>query len=89
PGSTDQRNIHIPLTNERNTDNSTCRSYIKMEFVTALNVRSQEVNDNPNIDAGIEDMVMKEDLHLEVMRSLYKRIEMSRNLSRFISVEKY
>jgi hypothetical protein len=60
-----------------------------MEFVTALNVRSQEVNDNPNIDAGIEDMVMKEDLHLEVMRSLYKRIEMSRNLSRFISVEKY
>ncbi|MDX9883133.1 MAG: hypothetical protein RBS73_13805, partial [Prolixibacteraceae bacterium] len=44
PGSTDQRNIHIPLTNERNTDNSTCRSYIKMEFVTALNVRSQEIS---------------------------------------------
>ncbi|HBL74492.1 MAG: glutathione synthase [Bacteroidetes bacterium GWF2_42_66] len=48
-----------------------------------------EVNDNPNIDAGIEDVVLKEELYLEVMRSLYKRIEMSRNLSRFISVEKY
>jgi len=48
-----------------------------------------EVNDNPNIDAGIEDQVLKEDLYLAVVQSLYKRIEMSRNLSRFISVEKY
>ncbi len=48
-----------------------------------------EVNDNPNIDAGIEDLILKEELYLEVARSLYKRIEMSRNLSRFISVEKY
>lgn len=48
-----------------------------------------EVNDNPNIDAGIEDVVLKEELYLEVIRSIYKRIEMSRNLSRFISVEKY
>jgi hypothetical protein len=27
-----------------------------------------EVNDNPNIDAGIEDAVLKEELYLRIMR---------------------
>jgi glutathione synthase/RimK-type ligase-like ATP-grasp enzyme len=34
-----------------------------------------EVNDNPNIDAGIEDAVLKEELYLRVMRVLLGRIE--------------
>lgn len=34
-----------------------------------------EVNDNPNIDADIEDQVMKDELYLTVMRSLRRRIE--------------
>lgn len=46
-----------------------------------------EVNDNPNIDAGTEDGYLKEDLYLKIMQSIYNRIEMSRNIARFISVE--
>jgi glutathione synthase/RimK-type ligase-like ATP-grasp enzyme len=34
-----------------------------------------EVNDNPNIDAGFEDSVLKEELYLRVMRIILKRIE--------------
>jgi len=34
-----------------------------------------EVNDNPNIDAGMEDQVMKDGLYLEVMQSFARRIE--------------
>ena len=34
-----------------------------------------EVNDNPNIDAGIEDAVLKDELYLTVMRSFLNRIE--------------
>lgn len=46
-----------------------------------------EVNDNPNIDAGIEDVVLKEELYLKVMQSFYNRIEMSRNIARFVSID--
>lgn len=34
-----------------------------------------EVNDNPNIDAGVEDYVLKEDLYREIMRAFYDRLE--------------
>jgi glutathione synthase/RimK-type ligase-like ATP-grasp enzyme len=34
-----------------------------------------EVNDNPNIDAGVEDAVLKDDLYLDLMRVFLKRIE--------------
>jgi glutathione synthase/RimK-type ligase-like ATP-grasp enzyme/ribosomal protein S18 acetylase RimI-like enzyme len=46
-----------------------------------------EVNDNPNLDAGYEDAVLKEGLYLKIMQSIYNRIEMSRNMARFVSVE--
>ena len=34
-----------------------------------------EVNDNPNIDAGFEDMVLKDQLYLRIMESFLRRIE--------------
>jgi glutathione synthase/RimK-type ligase-like ATP-grasp enzyme len=34
-----------------------------------------EVNDNPNIDAGVEDAMLKEDLYRAVMGELIKRLE--------------
>ena len=34
-----------------------------------------EVNDNPNIDADIEDQVVKDEVYLAVMRSLRRRID--------------
>ncbi|MDF1548421.1 MAG: GNAT family N-acetyltransferase [Bacteroidales bacterium] len=46
-----------------------------------------EVNDNPNIDYGIEDDVLKNQLYEKIMQSIYNRIEMSRNIARFVSVE--
>jgi glutathione synthase/RimK-type ligase-like ATP-grasp enzyme/ribosomal protein S18 acetylase RimI-like enzyme len=46
-----------------------------------------EVNDNPNLDAGYEDAVLKEGLYLKIMHSIYNRIEMSRNMARFVSIE--
>lgn len=46
-----------------------------------------EVNDNPNIDAGIEDLVLGKELYRKLIQSLISRIEMSRNIARFVSVE--
>ena len=46
-----------------------------------------EVNDNPNIDAGVEDAVLGEMLYVKIMQSFFNRIEMSRNLARFVSVD--
>lgn len=46
-----------------------------------------EVNDNPNIDAGEEDAILKDKLYLKIMKSMYNRIEMSRNIARFISAK--
>ena len=34
-----------------------------------------EVNDNPNIDAGCEDAVLKDELYLRIMRGMLARIE--------------
>ena len=34
-----------------------------------------EINDNPNIDAGVEDAVLKEDLYRTVLASLVQRLE--------------
>ena len=34
-----------------------------------------EVNDNPNIDAGMEDQILKDKLYLTVMQSFIRRIE--------------
>jgi glutathione synthase/RimK-type ligase-like ATP-grasp enzyme len=34
-----------------------------------------EVNDNPNIDAGVEDAVLKEELYQRIMRVILRRIE--------------
>jgi glutathione synthase/RimK-type ligase-like ATP-grasp enzyme len=35
-----------------------------------------EVNDNPNIDTGVEDEVLKNELYLEIMRFFRRRIEL-------------
>ena len=34
-----------------------------------------EVNDNPNIDAGVEDAILREELYLRIMRVFLRRIE--------------
>jgi glutathione synthase/RimK-type ligase-like ATP-grasp enzyme/ribosomal protein S18 acetylase RimI-like enzyme len=46
-----------------------------------------EVNDNPNIDAGIEDLVLKEEIYYRIIQSIFNRIEISRNMSRLVAVE--
>jgi glutathione synthase/RimK-type ligase-like ATP-grasp enzyme len=38
-------------------------------------LRVIEINDNPNIEAGIEDQVLGEELYLVIMRSFYARLE--------------
>jgi glutathione synthase/RimK-type ligase-like ATP-grasp enzyme len=42
-----------------------------------------EVNDNPNIDFGIEDEVLKEKLYDRVIDSFLNRIEIAKNLKRY------
>jgi glutathione synthase/RimK-type ligase-like ATP-grasp enzyme len=37
-----------------------------------------EVNDNPNIDAGIEDEVLGDDLYYQILREFIRRIELRR-----------
>lgn len=39
-----------------------------------------EVNDNPNIDAGIEDEVLKDDLYYRIMSVFLRRIEQRKSL---------
>ncbi|MFU8860164.1 MAG: RimK family protein [Cyclonatronaceae bacterium] len=34
-----------------------------------------EVNDNPNLDAGVEDLILKDDLYLRIMQVFLNRIE--------------
>ncbi|MBD3615922.1 MAG: GNAT family N-acetyltransferase [Gracilimonas sp.] len=46
-----------------------------------------EVNDNPNIDAGVEDKIMGKELYKKIIQSFITRIEMSRNIERFVSIE--
>ena len=45
-----------------------------------------EVNDNPNIDADIEDKILKDELYLRVMQSILNRIEVSRNMTRLVAI---
>jgi len=49
------------------------------------NVYVIEINDNPNIDAGIEDSVMKDELYTRIIRSLFNRIEINRNIAQFVT----
>ena len=46
-----------------------------------------EVNDNPNVDADIEDLVLGDQLYGKIMESLYNRIETSRNMTRNVAIE--
>jgi len=34
-----------------------------------------EINDNPSVEAGVEDDHLKEELYLTIMRSFLRRIE--------------
>ena len=34
-----------------------------------------EINDNPNIDAGVEDILLKDEIYLRIMKEFAKRIE--------------
>ena len=38
-----------------------------------------EVNDNPNIDAGIEDRILKDELYRRIMQGFLRRIEQRKN----------
>jgi glutathione synthase/RimK-type ligase-like ATP-grasp enzyme len=38
-----------------------------------------EVNDNPNVDAGVEDSVLKDELYLRIMRVMMGRVEQRKN----------
>ena len=40
-----------------------------------------EVNDNPNIDAGIEDKYLKDELYERIMRVMFRRVESKRGHS--------
>ncbi len=42
-----------------------------------------EINDNPNIDAGIEDLLLQDELYLRIMTSLFNRIEKERQCTRY------
>ncbi|WP_146505421.1 GNAT family N-acetyltransferase [Rubinisphaera italica] len=44
-----------------------------------------EINDNPNIDAGVEDAILQDDLYLQLMNSFYNRIERERKSPHFVS----
>lgn len=46
-----------------------------------------EVNDNPNIDVGVEDRIGGAEIYRKIMKSIQTRIEVSRNISRFVSIE--
>jgi len=47
-----------------------------------------EINDNPNIDSGIEDAVLGDSLYERFALSLFNRIEESRNSERLVALEK-
>ena len=38
-----------------------------------------EINDNPNVDAGIEDLIAKQNLYERIMEVFLKRILTSKN----------
>jgi glutathione synthase/RimK-type ligase-like ATP-grasp enzyme len=45
-----------------------------------------EVNDNPSIDSGVEDDVLKDELYNRIIQSLLNRIEINRNIAQYVSV---
>ena len=45
------------------------------------NVLVIEVNDNPNIDAGVEDRVLKEEIYLRIMRVFLRRIDQRKSMA--------
>ncbi len=45
-----------------------------------------EINDNPNIDADVEDLILKDQLYSKIVRSLLNRIEINRNIAQFVTV---
>ena len=45
-----------------------------------------EINDNPNIDADVEDLILKDQLYTRIVRSLLNRIEINRNIAQFVTV---
>ena len=45
------------------------------------NVLVIEVNDNPNIDSGVEDRVLKDEIYLRIMRVFLRRIEQRKSLA--------
>ena len=44
-----------------------------------------EINDNPNIDAGVEDRILKDELYGKIIRSIFNRIEINRNIAQFVT----
>ncbi len=44
-----------------------------------------EINDNPNIDADVEDLILKDQLYSRIVRSLLNRIEINRNIAQFVT----
>lgn len=44
-----------------------------------------EINDNPNIDSDIEDLVLKDKLYDKIIRSIFNRIEVNRNIAKFVT----
>lgn len=43
-----------------------------------------EVNDNPNIDAGIEDSLLGDELYIRILTSIFNRIEIERQQVRYL-----
>ena len=37
-----------------------------------------EINDNPSIDAGVEDRILKDNLYLEIMQTILERVELKK-----------
>ena len=38
-----------------------------------------EINDNPDVESGQEDSILKEELYLRIMRSILKRIKLKKD----------
>ena len=38
-----------------------------------------EVNDNPSVEAGVEDGILKDELYLKIMRVMYDRVKKKKN----------
>lgn len=41
-----------------------------------------EINDNPNIDAGVEDAVLKDELYRRIMQGIMRRVERHKGISK-------